>query len=417
MTDGAREFDIVLYGATGFVGRLVAGYLAQQGGGTRIALAGRSADRLNALRDSLGESAAQWGIIAADASDPVTLEKLAIRTRVLMTSVGPYGAYGLPLVAACADAGTDYADLAGETPFVRESIDRYDQVAKDNGARIIHSCGFDSLPSDLSVYLLYRRVHEDGGGQLGDTDLVVQRFDGGMSGGTIASALKTMRDVSANPNLRRAIDDPYTLSPRREDEPSLGAQPDLQFRRGTDVAPELGPVWTGGFMLAAHDVRIVRRSNALLEWAYGRTFRYSESQAVGPSPLAPVSALLSTYGQRAVFGLGSRYAKLLPEALVAKVAPKPGTGPSEAERDEGGYRLQTYTTATTGARYRATISQHGDPGYKSTALLFGESGLALALNRDRLGDRYGVLTPAVALGDVLGERLSAAGVAIGIERL
>jgi short subunit dehydrogenase-like uncharacterized protein len=413
MTGAGREFDIALYGATGFVGKLVAGYLAQQGGGARIALAGRSADRLQALRDSFGEPAAHWGVIVADASDPATLEELAARSRVVLSSVGPYGSYGLPLVAACASAGTDYADLAGETPFVRESISRYDHVARDNGVRIVHSCGFDSLPSDLSVYLLYGRVRDDGAGQLADTDLVVRRFDGGMSGGTIASALKTMRDVSADADLRRALADPYTLSPRRSDEPSLGLQPDQQFRRGRDMAPELGSVWTGGFMLAAHDVRIVRRSNALLDWAYGQSFRYSESQAAGSSALA----FMSTYGQRAVFGLASRYARLLPEALVAKAAPKPGTGPSEAERDEGGYRLETYTTTTTGARYRVSITQQGDPGYKSTALLFGESGLALAFDRDRLKDRYGVLTPAVALGDVLGQRLGAAGVTIGIERL
>jgi short subunit dehydrogenase-like uncharacterized protein len=417
MADEQREFDIVLYGATGFVGKLVAAYLAQRGGGARLALAGRSVDKLKALRDSLGEAAGQWGVIAADAGDPTTLEAMANRTRVVMTSVGPFGLYGLPLVAACATAGTDYVDVTGETPFVRQSIIGYDQVAKNNGARIVHSCGFDSLPSDLSVHLLHRRVRDDGAGELGDTNLVVQRFDGGMSGGTIASALNTMREVSADADLRRAIDDPYTLSPRRSDEPSLGPQPDLQFRRGRDVAPELGSVWTGGFMLAAHDVRIVRRSNALLDWAYGRSFRYGESQAAGTTAGAPVSALLSTYGQRAVFGLASRYARLLPESLMDRVAPKPGTGPSEADRDKGGYRLETYTTTTTGARYRATVSQEGDPGYKSTALLFGESGLALALDGDRLDDHHGVLTPAVALGDVLVERLSAAGVAMSVEKL
>ena len=166
MTTGGREFDIILYGATGFVGKLTAQYLAQSGGTARIALAGRSTDKLRGVRDSLGEVAADWPLIAADASQPSTLEAMAGRTQVVVSTVGPYAKYGLPLVGACAAAGTDYADLTGEAQFVRSSIDLYHKEAVDNRARIVHSCGFDSIPSDLSVYALHLAAAGDGAGDL-----------------------------------------------------------------------------------------------------------------------------------------------------------------------------------------------------------------------------------------------------------
>src|SRR3954452_9513443 len=164
MTAAQRELDIVLYGATGFVGKLTAAYLAKAGGTARIGLAGRSAERLLAVRESLGEVARDWPLIVADAASPSSLNDMAARARVVVTTVGPYTKYGLPLVAACAAAGTDYADLTGETLFIRDSIDRYGKEAADNGARIVHSCGFDSIPSDLTVYALYKRALADGSG-------------------------------------------------------------------------------------------------------------------------------------------------------------------------------------------------------------------------------------------------------------
>jgi saccharopine dehydrogenase (NAD+, L-lysine-forming) len=203
-----REFDIVLYGATGFVGKLTAEYLARAGGDARIALAGRSAERLAAVQQTLGERAKSWPIVIADASSPSTLDAMAARTQVVVTTVGPYGKYGLPLVAACAAAGTDYADLTGEAPFVRQSIDLYHKQAIDTGARIVHSCGFDSIPSDMTVYALYRRAAADETGELGDTNLVVRSFAGGVSGGTVASGVEMMRAASSDPQLRRTVTDP-----------------------------------------------------------------------------------------------------------------------------------------------------------------------------------------------------------------
>ena len=412
-----RSFDIVLFGATGFVGKLTAEYLAHAGAGARIALAGRSPDRLLAVRETLPEPAQSWPVLTADAESPSTLHEMAARTQVVVTTVGPYTRYGLPLVAACAAAGTDYADLTGEAMFVRESIDLYNKQATDTGARIVHSCGFDSIPSDLSVYGLHRTAREDDAGELGDTNYVVRSFSGGLSGGTIASILEVLHTASSDPDARRQLADPYTLTPDRGAEPELGRQPDLPWGRGGQIAPELSGTWTAGFLMAPYNTRIVRRSNALLDWAYGQRFRYSEHMSVGSSALAAVASAVGGGVGNAMFGLGSRYFRLLPRRVVERIVPKPGTGPSAASRERGYYRIETYTTTTTGARYVARMEQRGDPAYKATSVLLGESALALAFDRDTLSDLRGVLTPAAAMGDALLVRFPGAGVSLRTERL
>ncbi len=417
MTATPREFDIVLYGATGFVGKLTAEYLARAAGDARIALAGRSPDRLRAVRETLAESAQSWPVLTADATSPSTLNEMAARTQVVVTTVGPYTRYGLPLVAACAAAGTDYADLTGEAMFVRESIDLYHKQAADTGARIVHACGFDSVPSDLSVYALYRAAGKDDAGELGDTNFVVRSFSGGLSGGTIASLVEVLHTASSDPDARRQLSDPYTLTADRGAEPEFGRQPDLPWRRGRQLAPELSGVWTAGFLMAPYNTRIVRRSNALLDWAYGGKFRYSENMSVGSSAVAPVASAVVTGVANAMFGLGSRYFRLLPRRLVERVVPKPGTGPSAAARERGYYKVETYTTTTTGARYVARMEQRGDPGYKATSVLLGESARALAFDRDTLSDLRGVLTPAAAMGEALLARFPGAGVSLRTERL
>jgi short subunit dehydrogenase-like uncharacterized protein len=321
------------------------------------------------------------------------------------------------LVAACAAAGTDYADLTGEPMFVRKSIDLHHKQAINTGARIVHSCGFDSIPSDLTVYALYRRATEDEAGQLTDTNMVVRALAGGVSGGTVASMIEFLRTTSSDAEARRLINDPYTLTPDRGAEPELGPQPDVRWRRGGEIARELKGYWTGAFVMAGPNTRIVRRSNALLDYAYGRRFEYAEQMSLGKSIVAPVAAAMATGGNAAVLGLGSRYFDRLPRKLVERIAPKPGTGPSERAREQGHYTVETYTTTTTGARYRATMSQEGDFGYKATSVLLGESGMALALDRDRLSDLRGVLTPAAAMGDALMARFPAAGVSLETTRL
>ena len=417
----AREFDIVVYGATGFVGKLTAEYLAsvsdRPGGKAKIALAGRSPDKLAAVRATLGPAAKDWPILTVDADKPATLKDMAARTRVVITTVGPYSKYGLPLVAACADAGTDYADLTGEAMFVRQSIDDFHKQAVDTKARIVHACGFDSVPSDMTVYELFRRAKQDGAGDLGDTNYVLRAFSGGVSGGTIASMIEVFRAASGDPDTRKLLEDPYTLSGDRGAEPEFGAQPDVGRRRGSEIAPELAGVWAAGFVMAMYNTRIVRRSNALLDYAYGRRFRYAEYMSVGPSVLAPVTAAVTTAATAASAALGSRFFRLLPRRLVERVAPKPGTGPSDEVRENGYYRVETYTTTTSGARYVATMSQSGDPGYKATAAMLGECGLALALDRDKLPEIYGVLTPAAAMGDALLARFPAAGISLESAKL
>jgi short subunit dehydrogenase-like uncharacterized protein len=322
MSAAQREFDIVLYGATGFVGKLTAEYLSRAGSDARIALAGRSPDKLLGVRDSLGDKAQSWELITADASQPSTLNAMAARTQVVVTTVGPYLKYGLPLVAACAAAGTDYADLTGEALFIRESIDLYHKRAVDTGARIVHSCGFDSIPSDLTVFALHRRAEQDQAGQLVDTNLVVRSFAGGVSGGTVASLIELMRAASSDPEARRVMTDPYTLTPDRAAEPELGAQPDIRWRRGREIAPELDGYWVGAFVMAAANTRIVRRSNALLGYAYGRRFEYAEQMSMCRSFVAPVAAAMATVGNAATMALGSRYFDRLPNKLVEAAAPE-----------------------------------------------------------------------------------------------
>ena len=417
MSASDREYDIVLYGATGFVGKLTALYLASAAGNARIALAGRSADRLLAVRETLPATAQSWPLITADATDPSSLAAMAASTRVVISTVGPYLRYGLPLVAACAAAGTDYTDLTGEPLFIRRAIDEYHKQAVDTGARIVHSCGFDSIPSDLTVFALYRQAERDGAGELGDTNFVVRRFAGGMSGGTIASMTELAREAAEDPESRRLLNDPYTLSPDRGAEPELGGQPDARWRRGRDIAPELDGYWVGAFAMSVPNTRIVRRSNALLEYAYGRRFEYAEQMSLGKSPLAPLAAAMTTGGNIAAIELGSRFLNRVPRSALERILPKPGTGPSEQTRESGHYTVETYTTTSSGARYVARMSQQGDPGYKATSVLLGESALALALDRDKLSDLLGVLTPASAMGDALLARFPAAGVSLDVTTL
>ncbi|ODR10426.1 enoyl-ACP reductase [Mycobacterium sherrisii] len=416
MSADEREFDIVVYGGTGYSGRLTAEYLARVAGGARVALAGRSRQRLLAVRESLGATAGHWPLIVADAADPAAVQAMAARTRVVLTTVGPYTTHGLPVVAACAKTGTDYADLTGEVMFVRTSIDRYHKQAADTGARIVVSCGFASLPPDLNVYQLYRRALDDGAGELCDTTLVFRSFfQGGGSGGTVASEFESMRTASSDPEARRLMADPYTLTPDRGAEPELGRQPDFGCRPGGRIAPELAGFWVGGLLWAPHNTRIVRRSNALQNWAYGRRFRYAETMSLGRSFAAPVAAAALTGTVAAAFGLGARHFRRIPRRWVQRVV-KPGSGPGESLRQRGHYTAQTYTTTTTGARYLATFGQQLD-AYSGTGVLLAECGLALALDRDRLTDVRGVLTPAAAMGEALLTRLPDAGVAMNTVRL
>jgi short subunit dehydrogenase-like uncharacterized protein len=417
MGAGQRDLDVVLYGATGSVGRLTAQYLARAGNGLRVALAGRSAQRLAAVRQTLGDSARDWPMIVADTSAPEVLKQIAARTRVVVNMVGPYAANGLPVVAACASAGTDYVDLAAEVPFVRLSMDTYHQQASQTGARIVHSCGFDSIPSDLTVYALHRSAVADGAGELGDTTFVLRiaNYATGFSRGTVDTMVELMRAGSGDPETRRMLDDPYSLSPNRSAEPDLGPQPDVSLHRGEELAPELAGLWTSGYLMALYNTRCIRRTNALLNWVYGRQFRYKETASMGSSLAAPAMAAMTNATIAGASRLGAAYLRMFPPGLLERVSSRSSTASDDASR--GHYLVETYTTTTQGVRYMASMAQQGDPGYAATSVLLGESALALALDRDQLPDRRGVLTPVAAMGDVLAARLPVAGVTINATRL
>jgi short subunit dehydrogenase-like uncharacterized protein len=396
-----RRFDLVLFGATSFVGRLTAIYLRQAApAGARVALAGRSPERLEQLKTSIG--AEDWTTLVADSFDETSLDELATNTRVLASTVGPYRKYGIPVVAACARAGTHYADLTGEVVFMRESIDRFDAPARASGARIVHSCGFDSIPSDLGVLLAHEAATADGAGELEETTLVVRSFRGGLSGGTFASMKGMIEDRKREPALARLMDDPYALSPDRAAEPDLGPERDLL---GIERDQLVGG-WVGPFVMGPLNTRVVRRSNALRGWDYGRCMRYREVMGFGNGPLAPVVAAGMAAGVGA-FLAGLQFGPT--EALLDRVLPSPGEGPDERSRDRGHYRIETHARTSGGARYVCHIAADGDPGYKATSVMFGESTLALAFDAERLPPRAGVLTPATALGDTLVERLRNAG--------
>nr|WP_297428913.1 saccharopine dehydrogenase NADP-binding domain-containing protein [uncultured Actinotalea sp.] len=397
----SRDHDVVVFGATGFVGALTAEHLALHApAGTRIALAGRSREKVERVRDGLPERARDWPVLVADSSDAASLAAMAGAAHVVVSTVGPYLRHGLPVVEACARAGTHYADLTGEVPFVREAIDRYDDLARSTGARLVHGCGYDSVPSDLGVLTLHRQVAADGAGALAQV-LTVARARGGVSGGTIASMRGIVELAASDPAARRLLADPFSLSPDRGAEPAVRQPPD---------AP--GPArladgrWVAPFPMASVNARLVRRSNALQGWAYGRDLRYGEVSGVGRGARGAARAVALTAG----LGLGAAaFAFPPPRALLDRVLPGPGEGPDEETRRTGWFRMDLRAVTTTGQRYHAVAAGPGDPGYAATAVMLGEAAVALAYDGDGLPDRAGSLTPATALGDALVDRLRAAG--------
>lgn len=414
MSNG-REYDLVFFGATGFVGALTVGYLVRHAPkGLRVAIAGRNRGKLDQIVGVARDAGFSLDVIIADAGDAAMLERMVRRTSVLISTVGPYTEYGMELVRACAAAGTDYADLTGEPLFVRDSIAAHHALAQRTGARIVHSSGFDSVPSDLSVRLLADRTAADGAGELGETTLVVRSIRGGVSGGTAASGLAHGRAMARSAAARAAARDPYTHSHRRSDEPDLGPQPDGRVVALRTVCPELRG-WAGGFVMAFHNTRVVRRSNTLTDWGYGRRFKYSEVMAFPGGPLSLVPSAVAAAGVAGVYAL-SRLLAAVPESATAALMPRRGAGPGERARNRGHFSFETYATSTAGVRYRATFAMDGDPGYAATAVILGESAIALAVDRDRLG-AAGVVTPAVAMGAVLPHRLRAAGARIDVARL
>lgn len=408
-----REFDVALFGATGFVGKLTADYLTTAApAGARIALAGRSLDKLAAVRAELGPAAADWPLVQADSNDQASLNALAARTKVVVTTVGPYLRYGLPLVQACAENGTHYADLTGEPLFIRECIDRFGDRAAETGAKIVNSCGYDSIPSDLSVYQLYKRSVDDNTGELTDVTLVAW-LKGGVSGGTVDSGRAMMEAIAADPKKGAIMSHPYSLSPDKTMEPDVGRQSDQALEKAANIDPSLNG-WVATFVMGAHNTKIVRRSNGLLGWPYGKNFRYREVMSAGTSTAAPLVAAGMAGGIVATMAAGAVLSRVaVGRKLLDRLVPKPGTGPSEKARNSGWFTMRTFAHTTSGAKYVCTFAGKGDPGYKATAVMLGESGLTLAF--DQLSELAGILTPAAAMGDALTDRLRKADITIDVD--
>ncbi|MCE3003651.1 MAG: saccharopine dehydrogenase NADP-binding domain-containing protein [Xanthomonadaceae bacterium] len=395
-------FDLVLHGATSFVGRIVAEHLvATHGVGRdlRWAISGRSPERLHALRDLLGRAAAKLPVIVADAGDDAALRALCARTRVVASTVGPYALYGDPLVAACVAAGTDYCDLTGEVQWVRRMIARHQRAAVRSGARIVHCCGFDSLPSDLGVHVLQREAVARFGAPLERIRARVWTMRGGFSGGTIASLLNVVDEARRDPALRRTLADPYALCPSsRARRPR---QPEVRLPEYDDAAR----AWVAPFVMAAINTRVVHRSNALSGQAYGRGFRYDEAVYCGPG-LAGRARATAMAGALAA-GLAAGVLPPLRAALQRFVLPAPGEGPSPEQQRHGRWELRFFGEGPGDARLVLQVTGDRDPGYGSTGKMFGEAAIALAGDRGRKRRPGGFWTPATVLGDRLVERLVA----------
>jgi short subunit dehydrogenase-like uncharacterized protein len=395
-----REFDVIVVGATGFTGSLVAEYLCERygvGADLRWAVAARNQQKLSALRESLGSPAASLPVIVADTLDARSMSDLAQRTRVVLTTVGPYARYGSELVAACAENGTHYCDLAGEVQWIRRMIDAHDATARQSGARIVHCCGFDSIPMDIGAWFLQQQARERYGAYCDSIVLLVKAMKGGASGGTMASIMNVMREARADREVARVLARPYSLNP--EGGPR---GPDRSDQRGIrfDVDAQN---WTAPFIMATVNTRVVRRSHALLGYPWGESFRYHEAIRTGRGIGGWSRSAMITAGLAGLVGAASfGWSRGLLERYVL---PKPGTGPDAAAREKGFFNLEQIGRLADGRQIRGRITGDRDPGYGSTSKMLAESAVCLAL--DELDSAGGVLTPAAAMAAPLLQRLQA----------
>ena len=370
MNSGA-EFDIIVYGATGFTGRLVAEHLAKQygvGGEVKWAMAGRSLEKLEAVRDEIG-APTDTPLVVADAADPASLKAMVGRAKAILTTVGPYQLYGSDLVAACAAAGTDYLDLSGEPNWMARMIVEHEAAAKASGARILFSCGFDSIPFELGVFFAQETAKAKLGGVVPRVKGRMRQLKGGLSGGTAASGRATMEAIQKDPSQLMLMIDPFALTPgfRGPEQPRGDA-----VEHDEDLGADVGP-----FMMAAINTKNVHRSNFLQGHAYGKDFVYDEMAVVDPK--APASF-----------------------ALDPANSPKPGEGPSKEERESGSYDAVFVGLAADGRKVRVAVKGDKDPGYGSTSKIIAETAICLVNAPDVPG---GIWVPGAALGNRLIERL------------
>ncbi|MBD2059466.1 saccharopine dehydrogenase NADP-binding domain-containing protein [Oculatella sp. FACHB-28] len=401
-----RVYDVVLYGATGFVGKQTVQYFARHASAEQVrwAIAGRNRQKLEAVRDQVGVGV---DVLVADSQDQQAIDAIASQTRVLLTTAGPFALYGNALVAACVRFRTHYVDITGETPWVKTLIDRYQTQAAADGTRIIPCCGFDSVPSDLGTYLVVRHLQRELGVPCKQVNAYFQAV-GSFNGGTLASALNLFDSPGA-----AQMSDPFLLSPS-----TSHTQAEIDRNRDPQTPSfdaELN-TWVAPFFMGLVNTRVVRRSRALYqEWQepYGPDFSYQEYLKFD-EPLSWLKATGVTAGL-ALFVAGLQQPQM--RSLLQPILPQPGSGPSEQTMNEGWFSCELVGTALDGRKVRGLIQDQGDPGNRATVKFVSESALSLALQPDELPGgrmRGGVLTPATGLGDVLAERLRRAGMTVAV---
>lgn len=405
----SRDYDLIVWGASGFTGRLVVEYLATnypQGDPIRWAVGGRNEEKLGKVLDEIEFPGGRPEVVTGDGGDPQAMEAIAQRARVILTTVGPYAKYGTPLVSACAQHGTDYVDLCGEVQWMRQVIDDCQDTAKASGSRIVMSCGFDSIPSDFGAWVLNREAIRVSGLPCTEMSLLVKAMKGGASGGTFASMLNAIDQAKADKRIARILADPYALNPAGERSgPDGGEQRSARF-------DELAQTWTAPFVMASVNTRVVRRSNALQNYPYGKEFRYRESTQTGNGLRGRFRALMMSWGL-GLFILGAAI-PLTRKHVVRRLIPSPGEGPTRAQRESGFFNLRLFGRLSTGEPLILRITGDRDPGYGSTSKMMAESAICLATGEsDAVG---GCWTPASAMGESLLQRLTAnAGLAFELE--
>nr|WP_291514168.1 saccharopine dehydrogenase NADP-binding domain-containing protein [Abyssibacter sp.] len=397
----STQFDVVVFGATSFVGQILCRHLftrhGASGGELSWAMAGRSRSKLERVRGDLGAGAANIPLILANADDETALSTLCAQTRVVISTVGPYALFGSELVRICAETGTDYCDLTGEVQWIRRMIDAHEDTAQKSGARIVHCCGFDSVPSDLGLHFFQTEARKRFGAPSSRVKMRVKAAKGGFSGGTVASLLNVVQEARKDPVLRKQLANPHLLCP--PDARKGVRQPNVTF---AEYDPDARS-WLAPFVMAAINTRVVHRSNAIAGFPYGQDFVYDEAMMTGISSKGRLTAMSVALGMA-----GFMTASIIPPTrwlLQRFVVPKPGEGPSPAEQASGFFDVRFFGRGGAGDELLMTkVTGDRDPGYGSTGKMLGEAGACLALDipKDAKG---GFWTPSTLLGDAFLQRL------------